>query len=202
MPTNRQAGSGIANDLVRVSQAVKRIALAEGERFGLTPAQVQTILFCLNTRTDVASIGHLAQSLATSHATAVGVVDGLVRRGYLRRRRGIQDRRVTIIALTDEGQRIGRQLEPWNSALKDAVERLPLDTQMLLTHGLRELKFDLFRLGHLHLNEPCNGCEHFAPNDQPGAPTPHFCRFFRRRLTTEEALQDCPKHSPIRPTDG
>ncbi|MCS7003375.1 MAG: MarR family transcriptional regulator, partial [Dehalococcoidia bacterium] len=172
------------------------VSLIEGEALGLTPVQVQTLLFCAHTRPELASVGHLARSLATTHATAVGVVDGLVRRGLLERRVKPEDRRVTLLSLTPEGVSVCDQLDRWNAALEDAIDRLTLDEQVSLERGLRVLSHDLAISGHLHMIEPCPGCVHFVENANPGALEPHYCQLFRRHMSETESQLECPKHTP------
>jgi len=49
-------------------------------------------------------------------ATLTGVVDGLVRRGWLRRQENAADRRVNELSLTETGSAIYAELAPWVSA--------------------------------------------------------------------------------------
>jgi len=49
-------------------------------------------------------------------ATLTGVVDGLVRRGWLLRKENAADRRVNELSLTDAGTAIYAELAPWVSA--------------------------------------------------------------------------------------
>lgn len=57
-------------------------------------------------------------------ATLTGVVDGLVRRGWLLRRENAADRRVNELSLTEAGAAVYTQLAPWVSAqLLDRLQR-------------------------------------------------------------------------------
>jgi len=51
-----------------------------------------------------ATIGELAERLGIRHHSTVGLVDRLVRRGYLVRRADARDRRRTFLALTASGE--------------------------------------------------------------------------------------------------
>jgi DNA-binding MarR family transcriptional regulator len=176
---------------------VKRLALADG----LTPVQAQAILFCARTRPDVASVGSLARVLGTTHATAVGIVDGLVRRGYVVRRSKPDDRRVTLLALTDRGREVAETILEGNAILERALDRLPADQRTTFEQALDALSRELAAAGHLQLSEPCPGCVFLEPNAAPSASRPHYCRYFRSYLSDVETQLDCPKHTPPR-TDG
>lgn len=49
-------------------------------------------------------MGHLADALDVSQASATGIVDRMEQRGLITRQRDPDDRRVTRVALTDEGR--------------------------------------------------------------------------------------------------
>ena len=51
--------------------------------------------------------------LRVEAATLTGVVDGLVRRGWLTRRENAEDRRVNELCLTDGGKAVYSELAPW-----------------------------------------------------------------------------------------
>ena len=55
-------------------------------------------------------MGALARSLGVSAPTASGVLERMVQRGYVRREGSAEDRRVTIITLTERGTTIMRRL--------------------------------------------------------------------------------------------
>jgi DNA-binding MarR family transcriptional regulator len=50
------------------------------------------------------AMGHLADALDVSQASATGIVDRMEQRGLITRQRDPDDRRVTRVALTDEGR--------------------------------------------------------------------------------------------------
>lgn len=49
-------------------------------------------------------MGQLAEALDVSQASATGIVDRMEQRGLVTRQRDVEDRRVTRVALTDEGR--------------------------------------------------------------------------------------------------
>lgn len=189
--------SRAARALIRLAAAVKRLTLAEADVLGLTPAQAQTILFCGRTRPDLASIGNLARVLGASHATAVGVVDGLVRRELVRRRVKADDRRVTLLELTERGRHAFETLQSGQAALERILDRLPADQRETLTRVLDTLSIEFASAGYLLFTEPCAGCAFFQMNVAPQSARPHYCRYLRVPLSDADAQLDCPKHTPV-----
>jgi len=79
---------------------------------GLEPAQHQMLLALkgLALQDQETSIRLLSERLQLRHNSAVGLVDRLAARGFVKRNRGEKDRREVYISLTPEGEEILRQL--------------------------------------------------------------------------------------------
>lgn len=182
--------------LLRMAQAVKKLSLAEAEEQGLTPVQAQTLLFIRHTKPFLASVGRLAAELGTTHATAIGVVDGLIRRGLVAKEPSPSDRRVTLLRLTPQGEAVCRNLDGWGQTLAEALGRLDSDDLMSLERHLGALVWSLREAGALQVSEPCRGCVHFRENAAPGTPEPHRCVLIDRYLSEADARLACPDFTP------
>jgi DNA-binding MarR family transcriptional regulator len=79
----------------------------------------------------------LAQSLHCDASNVTGIVDRLEARGLVERRAAPHDRRVKMIALTDEGSRVRDALHARMSQPPDALAGLPPDDQRTLRDILR-----------------------------------------------------------------
>ncbi|MBX6350016.1 MAG: winged helix-turn-helix transcriptional regulator [Clostridia bacterium] len=170
--------------------------LAEAREAGLTPVQAQTLLFVRDTKSFATSVGNLARHLGATHASTVGVVDGLVARGLLRREADPRDRRSTLLRLTDAGRRAADRLERWGHLLGEALAALPVEERGTLERGLGAVIWALRAAGHLEVAEPCRGCAHFRENAAPGSPEPHRCNLLQAFLSEEEARKYCPDFTP------
>ncbi|HEX6989385.1 MAG TPA: MarR family winged helix-turn-helix transcriptional regulator [Bacillota bacterium] len=182
--------------LLRITQAVKRLGIAEAKDAGLTPVQAQTLLFVRRTKTFLTTVGRLADHLGTTHPTAVGVVNGLAARGLLAKRPDPRDRRVTLLSLTPEGQALCDRLDHWLEGLDTHLGRLTPDELAALERALGAVVHSLHAAGVLAVGLPCRGCVHFREHAAPGSPEPHYCALVQRYLDEAEALRDCPDHTP------
>jgi DNA-binding MarR family transcriptional regulator len=86
--------------------------------------------------------------LRVESATLTGVVDGLVRRGWLVRRENAQDRRVNELGLTDAGRAVYEELVAW--VVPQVRERL----QQGLTPGQVALAREVLQQVVQNLEEP------------------------------------------------
>ncbi|WP_240479908.1 MarR family winged helix-turn-helix transcriptional regulator [Paenibacillus fonticola] len=169
---------------------------AEGDAMGLSPVQIQALLFAAYTRSDVATVGNFAGAIGTTHVTAVKIINGLVRKGLVSKAQKPEDRRVTLLNLTPEGKVIVSQLNHWGHSLEEALGSIPDEALADFEIGLSAIISAMQQRGQLVVAEPCLGCMHFQPNTGE-AVTPHFCGLIQQYLTHEASLQECPEHTPI-----
>jgi DNA-binding MarR family transcriptional regulator len=80
----------------------------------------------------------LAQQLFCDPSNVTGIVDRLEARGLIERRSSETDRRVKIIRLTPEGQRVRALVVERISSPPEEIAGLPLESQRALRDALRE----------------------------------------------------------------
>ena len=80
----------------------------------------------------------LAQQLFCDPSNVTGIVDRLEARGLIERRSLETDRRVKIIRLTPEGQRVRAEVVERMSAPPEEIAALPVESQVALRDALRE----------------------------------------------------------------
>ena len=182
--------------LVRVGQAMRALTLREARDTRLTPVQIQTLLFVRHTKSFATSISRLALQLGTSHASTVGVVDGLAARGYLERVTSSKDRRITLLRLTPEGEAICGEVSDWRQSLDDMVSEMASEDRDRLEQSLGQLLSYFERAGFLPMGGPCPGCRYFARDVSPTSPLPHYCSLLQRGISESEASKDCPDFAP------
>jgi DNA-binding MarR family transcriptional regulator len=89
---------------------------------GLEPQQHQLLLAIKGLPEDTrATIGEMAERLQVQHHSMVELVDRMVKRGYVQRKRGPEDRREVLLQLTAKGERTLRELSAHHQEeLRDA----------------------------------------------------------------------------------
>ncbi len=80
----------------------------------------------------------LAQQLFCDPSNVTGIVDRLEARGLIERRGSETDRRVRIIRLTAEGQRVRAEVVARMSSPPAEIAELPLESQLALRDALRQ----------------------------------------------------------------
>jgi len=102
-----------------------------------TPQQLK-ILFTLDFFGQPTPMSKLSQRLGVTPGTMTKTAAGLVRTGYLEKRRSADDERVVHIALSDEGHKIVSQIKHYRQGFfAELLEKLPLSSRKQLIRSHR-----------------------------------------------------------------
>ena len=122
--------------LWRIMQANKRRMIEMARELDFSPVQLHS-LRVLEPGVET-PMRALAQQLFCDPSNVTGIVDRLEARGLIERRSLETDRRVKIIRLTDEGQRVRAEVVARMSSPPDEIAELPLESQLALRDALRQ----------------------------------------------------------------
>jgi len=122
---NESLPARVTAALYRISQAMNRLLRVRGEAAGLSPAQIQALLFLQYARPGVRTIGGLAERLGATYATTSGVADALERKQLLKRQPLPEDRRTVTLQLTAKGGREAESVEDVLAEIEAAIASLP-----------------------------------------------------------------------------
>lgn len=102
--------------------------------YGLKPPQ----FFALNALDEPVPMSTVASTLRCDRSAVTWITDRLEERGYVERRSDERDRRVKLLALTDEGRRVREEIRSRLSTPPAALERLSKAEQRELRDLLRK----------------------------------------------------------------
>jgi DNA-binding MarR family transcriptional regulator len=128
-----------------ILQAIRRIirAVDQHSRFlvghhGITVPQLMCLLVLDAEGT--LSIGTLSQRVYLTPSTVTGIVDRLERKGHVVRVRGLSDRRVVEVRITETGHKVaGAAPDPLQTRLVEALHHVPDDEKLSMLGILRRL---------------------------------------------------------------
>jgi MarR family transcriptional regulator, organic hydroperoxide resistance regulator len=102
--------------------------------YGLKPPQ----FFALNALDEPVPMSSVANILRCDRSAVTWITDRLEERGYVERRSDERDRRVKLLALTDEGRRVREEIQARLSTPPEALQRLSRAEQRELRDLLRK----------------------------------------------------------------
>jgi DNA-binding MarR family transcriptional regulator len=139
---SEEALDGLRKAFVDLLVADRRLRGREGQRpGGMSLAHMRLLSCLLDAEGERLSAGRLAAAAELTPASATQMLDGLERRGVVVRERDAGDRRVVVIALTEEGRRL---------VLDKRAEFRGLWAERMGDLGEDELRAGLEVLGRLH----------------------------------------------------
>jgi DNA-binding MarR family transcriptional regulator len=104
------------------------------DEFGLKPPQ----FFALQALDEPVPMSSIANVLRCDRSAVTWITDRLEERGYVERRADESDRRVKLLALTDEGKRVREEIRARLSVPPEALTRLSRAEQRALRDLLRK----------------------------------------------------------------
>jgi len=119
----------------RLMQANKPRMMRLAQELDLAPMQLHALRL-IEPGKEV-PMGALAQSLFCDPSNVTGIVDRLEARGLIERRPADGDRRVKILALTAEGERLRSEASLQMEQPPPEIAALPRDVQVALRAALR-----------------------------------------------------------------
>jgi DNA-binding MarR family transcriptional regulator len=102
--------------------------------YGLKPPQ----FFALNALDEPEPMSTIANLLRCDRSAVTWITDRLEERGYVERRSDPRDRRVKLLALTDEGRRVREEIRSRLATPPEALTRLSVEDQRALRDLLRK----------------------------------------------------------------
>jgi DNA-binding MarR family transcriptional regulator len=140
--------AALAQNILHIIPQIMRILAAEFRHSGhlMTPGNFQLMFILQEGR---ANLSELAEHQSVSLPTMSRAVSRLEKMGWIRRLSDPNDRRVTLIELTDDGQkRLDEMGELALKTLGDLIAAIPLADRKTLAAGLSVMRksFDLYEI--------------------------------------------------------
>ncbi len=135
----KEAWLPLMQELVRCYQAFSRHSARHIKTLGLTPSQFDVIATLGNT--EGMNFKTLGQETLITKGTLTGIIDRLEAKGLVRRVSSGQDRRSTLIQLTEQGQKLFEKVFPEHIRyLSASFGHLDSEQQSQLRRLLRGLR--------------------------------------------------------------
>ncbi|MEP0365971.1 MAG: MarR family winged helix-turn-helix transcriptional regulator [Cyclobacteriaceae bacterium] len=183
--------SKIIVSLERISEAFKVLLWEDSKTHGLTPIQVQILVFCLFHSPDKRKGKQLASELNVTKATISDAVKTLEKKGLISKTIET-DARSYIIELTSHGKNIAKNVSFFANPLHSPIERLSEAKKGVLLKSLLDLISNLQSAGIISINRMCLSCKHYEQRQEG-----HFCHLLQKKLSDQELRIDCSEYVAV-----
>lgn len=188
--TTDDIDSRIASSLEKLTQVQKVLLWDTAMSEGLSPIQIQFIIFLNRHSADLRRVGILADEFDLTKATVSDAVKNLAKKGLLIKLKTQDDKRSYILELTAEGKKIAKKITNWQEILISHISRMSGSDKQNVSLFLARLIKSLFEEGIISVARMCTTCENFRKG------RPNRCGLTGRHFTESELNFDCDSYSP------
>ena len=178
--------SKIVVGLERLSSAFRALLWEHAKEIGLSPIQIQLLIFTAFHPSHLCNVSHLAAEFNLTKPTISEAIRVLANKGLVSKQRSESDLRAFTIVLTQEGRQIVTATEDFSSPIHSLVSRLEVSQQEQLFSSLTQLISGLNRTGVLSVQRTCSNCRFFAQLENR-----FHCNLMQKELQAQDLRLDC-----------
>ncbi|MCB0462553.1 MAG: MarR family winged helix-turn-helix transcriptional regulator [Flavobacteriaceae bacterium] len=180
--------SKIVVGLERVSEAFKVLLWEHAKSIGLSPIQIQILIFVAHHKTKYCNVSHLAQEFNVTKPTVSDAVKVLDAKQLIIKDFSSADNRSYSIVLSEKGKEIVSKTEGFANPIQQQLGKLNTTDLENVYNAVTNLIYGLNKTGHLSVQRMCFACKYYKNNNNS-----HFCNFLNQQLKTDEIRIDCPE---------
>lgn len=187
----QQAGnvsSKVVAALERLSEAFRVLLWNEAKQYGLSPIQIQLLIFLQHYPEEKRTITFLASYFNMTKATISDAVKSLESKQLLARKSMANDSRSHTLHLVKEGKALAAKVERFAQPMQESVAQLPADKQDNLLESLLKMIYQLNQRYIITPQTMCLNCR-FYEHKTSG----HYCHLVKSPLQSGDLRVDCPE---------
>jgi len=187
-PKNQEKdiSSKIVAGLERISESFKVLLWEKAKLLGLSPIQIQLLIFIAYHKTEFCNVSHLAKEFNITKATVSDVVRVLAAKGMILKDYSSVDSRSYIIQLSDLGKTVVTETENFADPLKEQLKDIEIADLEKLFRTLSKLIYQLNQNGILTVQRTCYGCKFYEQSENKD-----YCNLLSKELMNFEIRLDC-----------
>ena len=185
---SQDVSSKIVTGLERISEVFKLLLWKKAKHIGLSPIQIQILIFVAFHKSELCNVSHLAKEFNVTKPTISDAIKVLVKKELVFKDFSPTDQRSYTIQLTNTGKDIVAQTEDFASPLKTQVDTL--DTTQLddFFDTLSSLIYKLNQSELLTVQRTCYACKFYQKNEKTD-----YCNLLQATLKKQDIRLDCPE---------
>lgn len=180
--------SKIVAGLERISEVFKILLWEKAKLVGLSPIQIQILIFIAYHKQELCNVSHLAKEFNITKPTISDAVKILDKKKMIIKDYSSSDSRSYTIQLSALGEKIVLQTNDLANPLKTQIDNLEyIDLDTIFT-TLSQLIYKLNRNGILTVQRTCFACKFYQKNDNSD-----YCNLLKKELLNKDIRLDCPE---------
>lgn len=177
----------ILNGLERISEALKSLLWEKAKVYGISPIQIQILLFVNNHRTDICNVSYLAKEFNVTKATVSDAVKVLIKKGYLEKDYSPTDNRRYNLLVSQKGNELINNLSNYATPVRQELSMFKDEELTIVFDTISKLIFQLNKQGVIQVQRTCYNCKFYRGDTKKT----HYCNLLGKALKQEEIRIDC-----------
>ncbi len=182
-----QLESKILSGLERLSEVLKALLWQKAKTYGISPIQIQILLFVSNHHTDICNVSYLAKEFNVSKPTISDAVKILLKKNYLTKDFSPVDNRRYNLLSTSQGSELVNDLSEYASPISDELMGFGEQELKGAYQTITKLIFQLNQRGVIQVQRTCFKCKYYKGDRK----SKHFCNYMDTKLKSQEIRLDC-----------
>ncbi|MFV9549876.1 MarR family winged helix-turn-helix transcriptional regulator [Algibacter sp. PT7-4] len=178
--------SKIIAGLERISEAFKVLLWEQAKLLGLSPIQIQILIFIKYHNIAFCNVSHLAKEFNVTKPTISDAVRILSKKGLIEKTSSTADSRSYSITLSESGKNTVLKTENFAHPLKKQLEHIDNTNLEQTFNTISQLIYKLNKIGILTVQRTCYACKFYNKTNQK-----HFCNLLNKPLQNSEIRVDC-----------
>ncbi len=185
---NANTAGKIAAGLERVSEAIRALLWEYAKEIGLSPIQIQILLFVAYHEEPLCNVSHLAREFNVTKPTISDAVRILLKKELISKVPSPVDRRAYHIALSASGEKVVTETNNFADPIRQIVEEWGEEEQIRFFVSLSKLVAGLNRREILSVQRTCYRCRFYQKKGDH-----HYCQLMEKDLWEKDIRLDCPE---------
>lgn len=187
-PSQQQqdVSSKLVTGLERISEVFKVLLWEKAKIIGLSPIQIQLLIFIAYHKSELCNVSHLAREFNVTKPTISDAVKILDKKQMIIKDYSSSDSRSYTIHLSTLGQDTVAQTHDFANPLKAQLDSFPEPVLTDIFKTLSELIYKLNKNQILTVQRTCFGCKFYEKKSSSD-----YCNFLQQPLKNEDIRLDC-----------
>jgi len=181
--------SKIVAGLERISQAFKVLLWEKAKHLGLSPIQIQILIFVAHHKQEYNTVSSLAKEFHVTKPTLSDTIRSLDQKGMIEKDHSNVDNRSYTIRLSEKGRMMVLETQDFADPVARAMNRMTPFQQEKLYQILSQVVHQMHQNDILTEQRSCFTCKFYENNG-----TESYCHLLERKLNASDIRLDCEEY--------
>jgi DNA-binding MarR family transcriptional regulator len=183
---NTSLDNKIVAGLERLSQVFRVLLWEKAKLHGLSPIQIQLLIFIQHHSSDKSTISYLAQEFNVTKPTISDAVKTLEQKKMIKKLADEVDTRSYSIQLTTAGKNIVSDTEHFVNPITEIIAEIKQPEKLVLWENITKLITQLHQSEAITVQRTCHYCKHFSSKNKVP-----YCKLLEQKLLPQDIRIDC-----------